>query len=171
MFVRARVPAAEADDVLQIAAVKAAEAHASLDEPERVLAWLYRIHRDVVSDGTGKRRSLEPLAARAERATVSDEAVVWPITDEDEMCRCSVTQTEFVALRYAELLRLVAEVSKELGISANNAAVRLHRARKALRDCGVTRLRECARGRSVDDGCCIAQKNRYASSTGPWLSQ
>lgn len=167
-FVRARVPAAEVDDVLQIAAMKAVEAHATLEEPDRVLAWLYRIHRNVVSDTARKRQSLERLAERAERATVSDEEIAWPVTLEGEMCRCSVAQTEFVAEPYAEILRLVdlgelsvPEASKVLGISANNAAVRLHRARKALRKrmlehCGVTSLRECADCRCVDEGCCIA---------------
>ena len=165
-FVRARVPPSEVEDVLQVAAMKAVEAHTTLEDPDRVLAWLYRIHRNVVSDATRKRRSLERLAERAERETVGDEAVEWHMDGEGKMCDCSVAQTQFVAEPYAEILRLVdmgelsvPEASKVLGISPNNAAVRLHRARKALRKrmlehCGVTSLRECADCRCVHEGCC-----------------
>ena len=167
-FVRARVPAADVEDVLQVAAMKAVEAHHTLDDPSRVLPWLYRIHRNVVSDATRKRRSLERLAERAERETTHDAAIVWPNHGRDELCRCSVVQTQFVAEAYAEILRLVdlgemsvPEAAEALGISSGNAAVRLHRARKALRQrmlehCGVTSLRECADCRCVDEGCCIA---------------
>lgn len=165
-FVRARVPVAEADDVLQVAAMRAVEAHASLEDPGRVLAWLYRIHRNVITDASRKRQSLARLAERVERETIHDAATHWPVQVGGETCRCSAAQAQFVGESYAEILNLVdlgeltvLEASKVLGISPNNAAVRLHRARKALRKrmlehCGVTSIRECADCRCVHEGCC-----------------
>jgi RNA polymerase sigma-70 factor (ECF subfamily) len=53
------------------------------------------------------------------------------------------------------------EAAARLDITHNNATVRLHRARKALRDameahCGVTDPQACAACRCVDDACCAA---------------
>ncbi|MEM9730704.1 MAG: sigma-70 family RNA polymerase sigma factor [Myxococcota bacterium] len=161
-FVRARVPASDVDDVLQIAAVRAIEGAASLNDTERVLPWLYRIHRNVAADETRRR-------ARHDRWVESDDAapeVAAPVAD--SMCRCSVAQAKRMRPSYAAVINLVdirgaslAEAARQLGISANNVAVRLHRARKALRQsmlehCGVTSLRDCADCRCVHEGCCAA---------------
>ena len=161
---RARVPASEVDDVLQVAAMRALERHASVQEPTRIRAWLYRLHRNVVVDVLRTRQSRARLDARTQQEPAED--VQWPAPLLDAMCRCSLTQARLVPEPYASMLALVdvgdatvAEASAQLGISPNNGAVRLHRARKALRKrmlehCGVSSLRECADCRCVDDGCC-----------------
>lgn len=164
-FVRSRVPASEVDDVLQVAAVRALERHATVQDPTRILAWLYTVHRNVMSDTVRREGSRKRLAERA-RLEAEAEDAPWSGAEIDELCRCSVAQAQQMGERYAEILSLVdlgdlsvAEASAVLGISANNGAVRLHRARKALRKrmlehCGVTNMRECADCRCVDEGCC-----------------
>ena len=86
----------------------------------------------------------------------------------EETCRCSLAQAQRLPDSYASILDLVdaqglslVETAARLGITRNNAAVRLHRARKALRDamkahCGVTNPQACAACRCVNDACCAA---------------
>lgn len=161
-FVRARVPAQEVDDVLQIAALRAIENAESLDDTNRVIAWIYRIHRNLIIDTYRKQT--------AERRHVDDDAGVPEVvaTVADDPCHCSVIQARRLPSPYASILGLVdtdglelSEAAVRLDITKNNAAVRLHRARKALRTamlehCGVTDPRACAGCRCVDDVCCAA---------------
>lgn len=161
-FVRARVPLTEVEDVLQVAAMRAIEGAGSLKDPARVLPWLYRVHRNTVTDETRKRASRQ-------RLLVADELVPdVPRAEAEVMCGCSISQARGINPSYASVLAIVdmggatlAEAAQALGTSANNVAVRLHRARKALKKtmlehCGVTSLRECADCRCVYDGCCSA---------------
>ncbi|MEM9192364.1 MAG: sigma factor [Myxococcota bacterium] len=161
-FVSARVPATDVEDVLQAAALRAVERSASLEDPQRVVPWLYRLHRNVVVDALRKRQSNERLVAPG--APLPE----IPTSESDRMCGCSLTQARRIKPAYAAMLALVdegdatlAEAADTLGISTTNAAVRLHRARKALRramleHCGVQTLRDCIECRCVTDGCCAA---------------
>ena len=88
--------------------------------------------------------------------------------DPDDPCHCSVIQASRLPELYSSILGLVdtagvalKEAAVQLEITPNNAAVRLHRARKALREamlehCGVTNPDDCAGCRCVDDVCCAA---------------
>ncbi|MEL6347697.1 MAG: sigma factor-like helix-turn-helix DNA-binding protein [Myxococcota bacterium] len=72
----------------------------------------------------------------------------------------SPTYASVLALIDADGASLV-ETAQQLGISVNTAAVRLHRAREALRramreHCGVQNARDCLECRCVFDGCCVA---------------
>lgn len=159
-FVRARAPEAEVEDILQTAATRAIERSGSLNDPERVLPWLYRLHRNIITDTMRKRASLERLL---DPDTVAPEA---PVMQSDEPCRCSIALAKRLSPAYASMLSLVdagdaslTEAAQALGISANNAAVRLHRARKALRKamlehCGVQNPGDCAGCRCAFEGCC-----------------
>ena len=85
-----------------------------------------------------------------------------------ETCQCSLAQAQRLPDSYASILALVdaqgfslVEAAARLDITRNNATVRLHRARKALRNameahCGVTDPQACAACRCVDDACCAA---------------
>ncbi|MEM1334863.1 MAG: sigma factor, partial [Actinomycetota bacterium] len=57
-FVAARVRRDEVDDILQLAALRAMERADALDDPGRVVAWLYRIHRNLIID-TYRQRARE----------------------------------------------------------------------------------------------------------------
>lgn len=161
-FVRARVPAQEVDDVVQIAALRAIERADTIDETERIVAWLYRLHRNLIID-TYRSRSTERKYVDSDQE-IPEQAELRV----DDACRCSLSQAKRLPESYASILSLVDtagldlhEAAHALEITTNNAAVRLHRARKALRaamreHCGVTDVRDCAHCRCADDVCCAA---------------
>lgn len=160
-FVRARVPADAADDILQVAALRALERAHTLDDDERVVAWLYRIHRNLIIDSfrqrATERRYVEPASQPPEA----------PIPDEADPCKCGVSQAGRLRPAYAAILSMVdfdglslSEAARKLNVSANNATVRLHRARKALREsmqehCGVFSPDDCASCLCVEAACCV----------------
>lgn len=164
-FVRARVPADEADDVLQVAAVRAIERADSLSDAERVRPWLYRLHRNVIVDVARSRARRQRLHEQAAFEGSADTEVA-PSPGDDAPCRCSVNLAQQMNPIHATMLALVdagdatvAEAARLLGITANNAAVRLHRARAALKEtmqqhCGVSSVEDCDDCRCVHDGCC-----------------
>lgn len=61
-FVCARVPSAEVEDVPQTAAIRAFEKAESLQDPARLLPWLYRLHRNIVTDTMRKLASQQRSA-------------------------------------------------------------------------------------------------------------
>ena len=160
-FVRARVQPDDVDDVLQVAAQRAIERAESLHDPEAVMKWLYRIHRNLVTDVHRKRAT--------ERKYIDNSAILPEVSQPilDESCECSVSQARRLRSSYSSILTLVDTEGLELGEAAlrlqltkNNAAVRLHRARKALKDamlehCGVAAPEDCASCRCVEDSCCL----------------
>ena len=161
-FVRARVAPQDVDDILQLAALRAIENAGTLEDPGRVTAWLYRIHRNLIVD-TYRRRATEQRHVDADT-----DVPERTISLDDDPCSCSVIQATRLPESYASILALVdtegvqlREAAVQLDITPNNAAVRLHRARKALREamfehCGVTDPAACAGCRCVDDVCCAA---------------
>jgi len=160
-FVASRVPPADLDDVLQVAALRALERATSLRDPNQARAWLYRIHRHVIVD-LARRRSSQARLVASLRDTEA------PTSPPDPSCDCSLHQSSALGGKLAEILRLVdvedhslAEAADILGVTRNNAAVRLHRARKALRQrlwehCGVASSRDCVSCPCIEAGCCPA---------------
>ena len=161
-YVRARVAPAEVDDVLQVAALRAIEKANKLGDPARVLPWLYRLHRNVVIDAGRKRASERRLT---EAMALEAEPVV---TEAEPACGCSIAQVQRLSVNYASILNLVdigdmplVKAAEVLNISVNNATVRLHRARTALKKrllehCGVTSRSACADCLCSYEGCCPA---------------
>jgi RNA polymerase sigma factor (sigma-70 family) len=149
-----------AEDILQAAFVKGIERAGQLREGEAVLAWFYRLLRNSVVDhyrraGAGERR-LDALARELESAEA-------PLPDaQAAICRCVEPLVDTLKPEYATALRTVElqgkavkDFAAEAGITPNNAAVRVHRAREALRrqvskSCGT-----CAEHGCVD--CCCGR--------------
>ena len=158
-FVAARVRPEELDDVLQTAALRAVERSDTLRDPDRALPWLYRIHRNTIVDLWRQRGNQEPLKE-------DEEVPEMQLDVAHASCDCSVVQAQRMRPAYASVLALVdagdstlPEAAAALGISVNNATVRLHRARKALRKamldhCGVENVMDCDACRCVYEGCC-----------------
>jgi small GTP-binding protein len=112
-------------------------------------AWFFRILRRAVADHHAQSEvrasRLAALAAEIDEATPREVAV----------CACSLDRLGGIRRDYAEILRRVdideqsiAEAAATLGITVNNATVRLHRARRALREdlvafCGTDSTRAC----------------------------
>ena len=141
-------PAAE--DVVQEATVRALKGAERLSNPAAARAWLFTIVRRVI----------------AERKPARELEVPPPPTVATDGCDCIVAQLKRLPKGQATLLeRVVIEgvsvtaLAAELGITPNNAWVRLHRARQALKvqvkaHCGTASLRQCLDCGCVERGCC-----------------
>ena len=146
-FVRRRSgQAIEPEDVMQRALLRAAEHAEQLRDPKRLGAWFYAILRRVLADARQQQRRL---------GTGSIDSVELAAPEAPSACTCSLQLLELLPAAYADILRRVdvggqdlSVVAEQLGTSPNNAAVRLHRARQALRDklqerCGTTSSGAC----------------------------
>jgi RNA polymerase sigma factor (sigma-70 family) len=151
-FLQARVrDRATAEDILQSAFVRSMEKADSIRDPDSVVAWFYQLLRNALVDHYRKHgregRNIEPKDAEAE---LSYEPELKGI-----VCACVKTLLPTLRPEYAEMIRRVdleeepvSSVAGELGISANNATVRLHRARQGLkkqleRSCGTCATHGC----------------------------
>ncbi len=135
-FLRGRLPPGDdAEDVLQKALLRAIEKAATLREVESVVPWFYRVLRRALADAYAQR------AADERRLSGLDEAWDEAESEAVELCKCTVGLLRSLRPDYADILRRVdvegeslADVARASNITANNATVRLHRARKALRE-------------------------------------
>ena len=162
-FLQRRVGSAElAAELLQDAFVKGVEKGHTLREDESALAWCYRLLRNAVIDRHRRMSSERDALAR-----LAQELGTLPDVYRDlerEVCACMSELVVTLKPEYADILRRVDlgetridRVAAELGITANNAAVRLHRARQALRQrleqmCGACAHHGCLNC-TCKDGC------------------
>jgi RNA polymerase sigma factor (sigma-70 family) len=142
-----------AEDILQEAFVRGLHQLETLENDESATAWFYRILRNAVVDHHRRRasadRRLEAFAAELERQVEPDADVRGVV------CQCVGELAGTLKPEYAEALRRVEleglpvkDYAAQAGITSNNAAVRVFRAREALRR-QVTR--SC--GTCADHGC------------------
>jgi RNA polymerase sigma factor (sigma-70 family) len=153
-FVRRRVNSnATAEDILQSAYVRATEKAGGLRSGESAVAWFYRILRNAVIDYYRHRSSEDRALDRWAQALAADNKPD-PQTEEF-VCKCIQAIMGKLRPAYSEALRQVdlggnslESFARSAGITAANAAVRLHRARKALREqliefCGICCPQAC----------------------------
>jgi RNA polymerase sigma-70 factor (ECF subfamily) len=135
-FLSARVEdRAAAEDILQSAYLKAVEHGSEIRDDESTVTWFYRILRNAIIDHY--RRNAARTSAHeafAAEATVSYEAEVAQTA-----CACIADvirdlKSEYrIAIEQVDLGGVtVEEFAQSLQTSANNASVRLHRARKTV---------------------------------------
>jgi RNA polymerase sigma factor (sigma-70 family) len=148
---------AMAEDLLQQSLMKALHHHHTLKNEDSAVAWFYRILRHAVIDYYRAKDAEARRGARFEQDAAVLEETLAPPPDEVKAVVCSCLNRLLSALRpaYAELLQRVdlgeeslQSVAKELKITPNNATVRLHRARQALREsleqaCGICSKHGC----------------------------
>jgi RNA polymerase sigma-70 factor (ECF subfamily) len=148
---------ATAEEILQSAFVKAVEKGGALSDEEGAVAWFYRLLRNALVDHYRRQaaegRALEREAREAEEAGEDPEL-------KGAVCACVGELLPTLKPEYADMVRQVdleersvPDVAREAGITANNAGVRLHRARQALkkqleRSCGT-----CASHGCLDCSC------------------
>lgn len=147
---------ADADDVLQNALVKALRNAENVRDEEKVTAWFYQILRNAIVDHIRTRQSRairEDSWAKESTAAHDEEA-------EKLACRCVDSLINELKPQEAELLRrielrdeAVADAAKATNISANNASVTLHRARKKLRQRLEDFCGECSAGACLSCDC------------------
>jgi len=150
-FVRSRVGSdAAAEEILQAAFVKGLEAQRELQSEESAVAWFYRVLRNAIVDHYRHRaaeaRVLEQHARELPEAI--DDASPDLVNN---VCRCVSALISTLKPEQADVLRrvdleglTVPAVAQQDGITPNNAAVRLHRARQALRSQVERVCRTCA---------------------------
>lgn len=148
----------EAEEILQAASVKALSQARQLSNPAKADAWVRQVVRRQVIDEFRRRRVASPVTL--------DGHDVADAPDDSIDCTCVFAQAKLLASSHSEILQRVvidgvpvSRVAGELGISVNNAMVRLHRARAALKGrleahCGTTTARSCSECGCEERGCC-----------------
>jgi RNA polymerase sigma-70 factor (ECF subfamily) len=128
-----------AEELLQDAFVRGIDKASALRHGESAVAWFYRLLRNAIVDHHrrrgAERRALATMSAAPEPvAEGPDEELMQAV------CGCVGSLLETMKPDYAEALRRVdlegdsvTTFAAAEGISNNNASVRLHRARQALR--------------------------------------
>jgi RNA polymerase sigma factor (sigma-70 family) len=151
-FLQPRVRTSQdAEEILQSAFVKAVETDQTIRE-ESVVAWFFRLLRNALTDYY-RRHGVE-------RRALERQQLEWTEASEDEaltrtVCACVNDLIATLKPELGELVRRVdlggtevAVAATELGITPNNASVRLHRARRALKErleqsCGTCATHGC----------------------------
>jgi RNA polymerase sigma-70 factor (ECF subfamily) len=147
-----------AEEILQEAFVRGMERAGQVRSGERIVAWFYRLLRNAIvdhwRDRRVERRAVEQMALEMKNAHIPAPEV------EAELCRCITSQLGKLRPDYAEILRRVdlggerpVDFAIEQGLTANNAMVRLHRARRALRERLLHLCGACAEHACLDCGC------------------
>ena len=157
-FARGRLHNEElAADAVQESLLRAFKAD-SLPSPEgNVIAWFYRILRNVLTDLHRRRTAQVKALERFAKEPSSG------ITDEElhkQACACVAALLPTLKPEYARVLQLAdvedrpaRDVAEEIGISPNNLKVRLHRARQQLRHRLKQTCKLCATHGCLDCTC------------------
>jgi RNA polymerase sigma factor (sigma-70 family) len=152
---------ADAEDVVQRALQRAATHAGALEDGARARAWFYRILRRAIVDHHRLRRGEPPRVEVDEE--LPDERSLEPTS---APCACTVRLLGELRPAYADVLRRIdlegsepSDVAETLGISVGNLHVRLHRARRLLRDqvkehCGVATHVPCLDCTCDSRRCC-----------------
>ena len=156
-FLERRVPSREiAEDILQDAFVRGMTKAPEMRDTESITAWFYRVLRNAIVDHY-RRSGAEQRAYAAVLAETGDS--VTPTDSElfETVCACVRDLVGTLKPEYASAIQrvdldgvAVKTFAGEQGISANNAAVRLHRAHQALKkqvteSCGTCAEHGCYR--------------------------
>ncbi|HZJ52943.1 MAG TPA: sigma-70 family RNA polymerase sigma factor [Myxococcaceae bacterium] len=147
-----------AEDLLQESFARSLD-KVPLEPQESVNAWFYRVLRNGVIDHYRRRGAGERALASLQKEL--EEAPPEPTADErDAVCHCVSRLSETLKPEYALALRRVEvdgasvrDYASEVGITPNNAAVRLFRARETLRKRVVHWCGSCAERGCVDCSC------------------
>jgi RNA polymerase sigma factor (sigma-70 family) len=160
-----------AEEILQDAFVRGIARGGSLREDESAVAWFYRLLRNALIDHQrGQSAEQRGLAALSREVAVGadgepDQELI------DMICGCVTSLVETLKPEYAgaiERVDLAGEslqgYATEVGITRGNAAVRLFRARQALR-----RRIEQSCGTCATHGCyqCQCRAEPHAPPTSP----
>ncbi len=145
---------AVAEDVLQEAFLRTTQRRFELRRGESSVAWFYRVLRNAVIDHF--RRHASASRGLAALASELEDEVEPPPELRNVTCRCVARLATTLKPKYADALRrievddvAVKDFAAEAGITRGNAALRVFRAREALRQkvmhtCGACAARGCA---------------------------
>ncbi len=156
-FARSRVGDPHlAEDVVQESLVKALKSANQPAGVEDTVTWFYRILRHSIIDLYRRDAARKSALEKFER-----ELPEAPDADVDKvLCQCFKRLLPAIPENYRELLQHIdldgedtAQTAADLGLTRNNLTVRLHRARKHLREELVKNCRSCAKHGCLDCTC------------------
>lgn len=158
-FLRSRVGSdEEAEEVLQAAYLKGLKSRARPRGDGSVRAWFFTVVRNALTDHYRRRAArsaAEERAARESSLSARDEDRL-----EKAVCKCMHDILPSMKAEYGEILKRaelneepLPQLAKRMGLSRNNATVRLHRARKSLKDRLLTTCGACAAHGCLDCAC------------------
>lgn len=157
-FLERRVQSREvAEDILQEAFVRGLPRLSSVRQQESVVAWFYRMLRNALIDHYRRRdaeaRAMQQVAVEFNEAGPDSEIM-------NAVCECVTSLVGTLKPEYAAAIQrvdldglAVRAFADEQGINPNNAGVRVHRAREALRRQLVRSCGSCATHGCLDCDC------------------
>lgn len=156
-FARKRVGDPQlAEDLVQESLVKALKAERKPSEKDDTVSWFYRILRRSIID-LYRRQGARDRALERFKAEMPEKP---DSRTERVLCRCFEKLLPNLPANYRELLQKVDlggltpnQAASELGITANNLTVRLHRARQKLRLELERTCRVCSKHGCLDCTC------------------
>lgn len=158
-FIEKRVESREvAEDILQSAFVRGIEKGGAVREDQSAVAWFYRLLRNAIIDHY--RRS--GASARLQQTLLLElpQAIGQSEPLEKEVCECVLHLAGTLKTEYQQAIQIVdlqegslAELGSQAQISTGNAAVRVHRARAALKERVRTTCGLCATHGCLDCDC------------------
>lgn len=167
-FARSRVGDPHlAEDVVQESLVKALKSGKQLPAGEDTVTWFYRILRHSIIDlyrrDAARKQALEKFQRELPESPDADDGKL--------LCQCFRRLLPAVPARYRELLQRIdldgedaARVASDLRLTRNNLTVRLHRARKHLREALSRTCGTCAKHGCLD---CTCAENKTPGGKGP----
>ncbi|HET9088325.1 MAG TPA: sigma-70 family RNA polymerase sigma factor, partial [Acidobacteriaceae bacterium] len=169
-FLERRVGSREiAEDILQSGLVRALQQERSLRNEDSAVAWFYRILRNAVIDHyrqqAGSERILEQWAREQEPTVPPD------LEMREAICGCIDEFLQDLKPEYREALQQIdleekslKQFAAQVGISASNAGVRVHRARQALKNQLVNACGACAEHGCLRCDCPLTGSQRTTSA-------
>lgn len=156
---------ATAEDILQNSLVRMIEKGSNLQEKEGAIAWFYKILKNAIIDHY-RRVGVESRSMAKEMIEQLNKEAMEPEI-KGAICACLHSLLPSLKPEYAQIVKMVdleegslAEVAEQEGLSANNATVRLHRARKALKSQLEKSCGSCATHGCLDCSCGTTQVRR-----------
>ena len=155
-FLSSRVDAAIAEDILQSAYIRAMEHAGEIRDDESAVAWFYRILRNAITDSYRR----QSARTRAQDSFAAEAPTSYEPELEKTVCACIGDVIQDLKSEYREAIQQVdldgesvQAFAASQGTSANNASVRLHRARKDLAKKLTTVCGACAEHKCLDCTC------------------
>lgn len=140
---------AQAEDILQTALLRGLEPWTAAPAEDAAVPWFYRVLRNALIDHHRRGQAADRAIARFAQEPADEPSEGEP----RRVCRCAYGILPAMKREYADLIEQVdvgglsiEEVAAKSSITPNNAYVRLHRARKALRERLESACGKCATG-------------------------
>jgi len=163
---------AEAEDLTQETFLRAYTHRDSLRDPNAVRGWLYRIATRICLDHLRRRVVQIPIDSdddtRPPDAKLSESPLALEFAEREETGACVQRCLDFLSDRYRAVILLheahsltTAEIASLLGETEGAIKIRLHRARRKLREimqigCAISESRDgvpCCEPKHADNDC------------------